>query len=506
MKQNTLSVMKTLSVRLAVLALCCFGFASAVSAETVFESGPIVDAITLDFTCGTSQCRNELPYQMYGEHLPSGQTFLSFDRIRMFFATSTPQRVIVYAIRDGGSLLGTCAEDDSACWHALNISTPQYNLTTTPDNTMTVVATSSTGSTQEMVFASTFTGSSSDWVIYVSIDPNSPFQISSPAISLDGYHVDGYDHDGGTLGYAYQLCLTTCDDFGFTHRASLGMPDGNFFTDRMTRFTSLDVAGTSTLSLSAGFWIEESEVDRTDPTKNPTHVRFTYALNTPGSTNQSALSDLIGEVVATGTASVDVSGLDDGYYDLRVDFSNVDCIFDSRYCPFPNVYGYMQFEVGGGALVSTSTVNFSDGTEAPAEAATVYDFMDKIVSVYSNVLETKMPFAWITLTLEYLDAAVLTIGEYSDYTITLDIMPNVSHATTSDTYFDFYSLKQSLNGATTTISFAPIVESCTFLEGTGTDYCAGFRSITTYLLYLGYILFLGKLFMQFFITPPSTTD
>jgi len=132
----------------------------------------------------------------------------------------------------------------------------------------------------------------------------------------------------------------------------------NYDPDLTTRFTSLSITGTSTVTVSTTQYVNPSEVSTSTPSRNPTLVKFSLSLNP--STTSSAYSVSLTPTTGTSTASYNFSSLADGTYDLLVSFSSIACSLSSV-CPFPNIHIYSSFVISGGVLSATGSPEFYDG-------------------------------------------------------------------------------------------------------------------------------------------------
>jgi len=115
-----------------------------------------------------------------------------------------------------------------------------------------------------------------------------------------------------------------------------------------TKFTGLDITGSSTVDFNAVYYLDTSEVNSANVLRNPTSVRFTISLR-PGATTSARSIDIDNSVNGIGYATDTRSGLADGTYDILVTFSNLSSIFSGQN-PFPEVYIYSDFTITGGVL------------------------------------------------------------------------------------------------------------------------------------------------------------
>jgi len=145
------------------------------------------------------------------------------------------------------------------------------------------------------------------------------------------------------------------------------VPDSPFetgFNSTMnTRFTDLDISGTSTLSITAEYFLDGNEINETVSSRNPTYVKFWYADRASTSTDFSKIYETIPVVDGSASVSTEISSLADGTYDLLVGFSNFGCNTGLSDCPFPDSYVYTSFSVASGILSATGTNEFYDRTD-----------------------------------------------------------------------------------------------------------------------------------------------
>lgn len=133
-----------------------------------------------------------------------------------------------------------------------------------------------------------------------------------------------------------------------------------------TRFTGLDITGTSSVAISAGHFLDSTEIDSTVPALNPTIVRYSYANRNDDSGNFSNVGEVISpytlDDISTTTTVLNASFLDDGVYDLAVGFYNNNAVF-SGVVPFPDSYIYSSFEIASGTLIAVGTPEFYSASE-----------------------------------------------------------------------------------------------------------------------------------------------
>ena len=125
-----------------------------------------------------------------------------------------------------------------------------------------------------------------------------------------------------------------------------------FNTSYSTRFVSLDITGTSSVSVNVGYFINEDEVDLLDPFRNPTLIR--HNLSKRPSTTVSTLGFDMSTTTGTSSLQSNLGSFSDGVYDLLVTFGNQATPINGI-IPFPDAYVYSSFEISSGLLISTTT-------------------------------------------------------------------------------------------------------------------------------------------------------
>ena len=126
-----------------------------------------------------------------------------------------------------------------------------------------------------------------------------------------------------------------------------------------TKFTSIEIIGSSTIRVKANYFIDASEVDTNVSSQNPSMVRYQWSLRpTTSSAGQSENLTNYGNSFNQTTLPT----LVDGVYDLIVSFSNVGCALGSTACPFPDAYIATDFTITNGVLSGVGTPEFYDAT------------------------------------------------------------------------------------------------------------------------------------------------
>jgi len=134
-----------------------------------------------------------------------------------------------------------------------------------------------------------------------------------------------------------------------------------FNSTYQTRFTSLDITGTSTVQIDTEYYLHAEELNANISERNPTLVNYEYSRRP--STTLSINGDAITPTAGTSTSEMQLSSLSDGTYDLLVRFSNIGASLGLSARPFPEAYVYTSFTIVGGVLTATGTPEFYDRTE-----------------------------------------------------------------------------------------------------------------------------------------------
>jgi len=116
-----------------------------------------------------------------------------------------------------------------------------------------------------------------------------------------------------------------------------------------TRFTDLDITGTSTVLIDVDYIINLSEINTEVALKNITNVRYGF-VKRPSTSIEYQSIDIM-PLTATGTSVLELEDLPDGLYDLQVTFGNNGTPFSSI-VPFPLSYVVTTFTIASGTLVS----------------------------------------------------------------------------------------------------------------------------------------------------------
>jgi len=278
-----------------------------------------------------------------------------------------------------------------------------------------------------------------------------------------------------------------------------------FTSDTQTRFTGLTMSSsTNAITFDVSFFLASAEIDTTAGNRNPTWVFVEISTEDTANYDFHLVDTDLNSLDTVQSISTTFNGLVDGTYVMRASFSNPDCYLQTGFCPFPATRITNHFTVSGGEVDFFGTPTIVDsngqGTIGSEDAPTVSnneDILNNFINFLTNILQDKHPFAWPLMTLNAIQTAALTPQAYDDMTLTLPLGVAVTSATSSGGFLDFYAAQTYLSGVETDVDISPITSGCNFLDFSGAgafDSCARFRDLTTYMLYLGLMWYLGALF------------
>lgn len=142
----------------------------------------------------------------------------------------------------------------------------------------------------------------------------------------------------------------------------VGELSSGFNAQTFTRFLDLSFSGTDAL---IDYYLEEGEIDTTRAETNPTLVRLQYAKQPD--VDFSGIGEAINnQIFGSSTATIDLSGLTNGTYDLLIQFANQGTILGGP-VPFPDSYIYATVDVSGNTITILGDVEYYDGTAAQDE-------------------------------------------------------------------------------------------------------------------------------------------
>jgi len=215
-----------------------------------------------------------------------------------------------------------------------------------------------------------------------------------------------YNGTGYTLG---TTTGTTTDSVDFENSEVLN-----------TRFilVKANSFATGTVTITARYYLDPNEVDRTNSLYNPTQVKYTIAKR-PATTTSAVGQNISATSTGYGTSTNAYSGLSAGTYEVLVTFSNGGCSIGLSLCPFPDSYSYITFDVNasGTLIANTQFIEYYDSlTPTPDQTyekqlcnltnlsgcisnAFAFLFIPSDASLarfttLNNTLSTKFPFAY----------------------------------------------------------------------------------------------------------------
>lgn len=224
--------------------------------------------------------------------------------------------------------------------------------------------------------------------------------------------------------------------------SSTSTPSLDITTD--TRFTGIDITGTSTVNVNADWNIASNEIETGNPARYISTIRYSTSIRP--STTLSTQSELTYEATGVGSTTTSYSGLSDGTYDLLVTFGNASTPF-SGVIPFANAYAYSWFTITSGVLTATGTSEFFNGLTSPYEDAYVYqqcsitqisgcinnsfvflfvpnqEFVQEHYLDLQNTLDSHLPFSYITDLSDVFEQFASTTGSTTPPSINLTLLP-----------------------------------------------------------------------------------
>ena len=217
-----------------------------------------------------------------------------------------------------------------------------------------------------------------DTVFFTSTTSN-PKVFTRADLGYKEYH--GTYIPNGTYTYAYYVVSDPTKSRYFTFEKtgdgvctpelSYDISEIGFFSDYNTKFTSIDVTGSSTIDVDVNYYLDPDEVNTSVSRFNPTSVAFSYSLR-PQSTSTSLSESIDPTITGNQSVSYNLGTLTDGVYDLHIKFNNAGCATGLSDCPFPNTYVYTDFTISGGTLTATGTPEIYDATSFNDPASQYY--------------------------------------------------------------------------------------------------------------------------------------
>jgi len=121
---------------------------------------------------------------------------------------------------------------------------------------------------------------------------------------------------------------------------------------------------TGGFSITADYFINQSEIISTVSAKNPTTISFSVS-KLPATTTET-VGIAIDNTISTGTVEYNLGSLSDGSYEVLVKFSNGGCALGLSACPFPLSYKYVSFTITGGLITASTTETYNNLNPPPA--------------------------------------------------------------------------------------------------------------------------------------------
>jgi len=210
-------------------------------------------------------------------------------------------------------------------------------------------------------------------------------------------------------------CQGISDMYVIIPNTNQPIPTIGFDATTQTRFTDVSITGTSTITIEADYFLEQSEINTTVSAFNPAQVNFGIALRPSTSISQRGVN-INSSLQGTSSASTTFNSLADGTYDLNITFYNNGVIFGQDR-PFKDSYIYTSFVVASGTLQSIGTPEYYDGTTPlnpeTTKPCSITEIGGCIINAFSylfypsssgienitglyGTLSTKFPFAYFT--------------------------------------------------------------------------------------------------------------
>lgn len=158
--------------------------------------------------------------------------------------------------------------------------------------------------------------------------------------------------------------------------------------DYKTRFLDLNYSYSGNdVTLEAEYYLDANEIDTTNPNFKVELIRYCYASveNTPDYTCYSNVATTTG----TTTNSYELQNLEDGQYDVLINFYNYASTFTSI-TPFADTYIYSNFTIASGTVIQTGDVGIGVVANTNSLGGYWKDLFDLDRQIF-----TRHPFAWI---------------------------------------------------------------------------------------------------------------
>jgi len=307
--------------------------------------------------------------------------------------------------------------------------------------------------------------------------------------------------------------------------------------DYQTRFTGSSVTGasSSTVEISATYYLDTSEFTSAN---RPDMVSVTTYNSSGNSWNTKKMI----LPLTDGTHTVDVemdTTYPDGTYNYDIHFWNI----NSDYFTFIETSVVGRFTVSGGVVTTYTEDGVYTSQNPPAapqvcsitnlggcianlvdyffnrQTATSNDtsFLNSIYTLMQDAFLEKHPFAWPR-------EALITIKDLADteatssttpetLTVTFDLAPGLTSATSSGHKIQMYELAQAIGSQETNVTAQPISQACGFFEDAmdyageeayTADPCGVFRALTTGIIWLSVVIFYGLLVYRYFLFAKGT--
>jgi len=183
-------------------------------------------------------------------------------------------------------------------------------------------------------------------------------------ISSTNFNLAGIDTYNAGIDLLFSL---SGDDTYAYSSSSLSTYASGFNSTYETRFTDIAITDLEPLGppppvhahvqIDVDYWLEESEIDVNVSERNPTQVKFSYALR-PSTTTNGDFTTISATSYGSGSTTIDFADLADGTYDLLVQFSNIGASLGLSPQPFSEAYIYTSFTILDQNLTATGTPEY----------------------------------------------------------------------------------------------------------------------------------------------------
>lgn len=412
-----------------LLAIASILFVPATThAVTTYETPGTSGEQTVDYTCGNSTCRNAQLGSMMSDYIPVG---ITFDKIQIVTnSTTTAPRLSLEFDYDTGEAYDSCT--DATCWN--------------DNTTFYAVPGAYTGWTHvadgvwERELGTTITSSSSLTQLQFQYDTETPYQVSTYEYTSNGQRRNALFLDDQIGSAVFQLCIAECQPFGSWIENRI-----TFNSRNNTRFTSLDITGTTSLSFEVGYFLDANEINTSVSALNPSIVAIKF-LRAVGDPIEGFGESIDTSVFGESTVTLTKESFEQGNYTAQIYFSNPGCSIGFTQCPFSDSYIIVDFKVDiDGEVFEIGTPEFYDLSNELNDNIAKYSecSVTKLAGCFQNVIiwslvpneditaylgesleqhSDKVPFNYIYLTYDTIEDLSNSTSSFSGFTIPTSVM------------------------------------------------------------------------------------